>query len=96
MLEKERNLLFSNSQYQPVGRTVTRSFLEREVRGSNIGPVRLDTVLPIGRHRCDISSNEDVMPESNDAEMGPADSLYASAQYSECNETFDFDLIANS
>ena len=28
-----------------------------------------------------------------DAEMGPANSLHASAYYSEYNERFDFDLI---
>ena len=31
---------------RPVGRAVTRSSLEQEVRGSNLGPVKLDTVLP--------------------------------------------------
>ena len=39
----------------PAGRAVTRSSLEREVRGSNFGPVKSDTVLPTARHRCDIS-----------------------------------------
>ena len=32
---------------RPVGQTVTRSSLEREVRDSNLGPVKSDTV---GRH----------------------------------------------
>ena len=35
---------------QPVGRAVTRSSLKREVRGSNLGPVKSDT-----RHPCNIS-----------------------------------------
>ena len=35
---------------QPVGRAVTRSSLEREVRGSNLGPFRSNTVLPTLRH----------------------------------------------
>ena len=72
-----------------VGRAVTRSSLEREVWGSNLGPVKSDTVLPTARHRCDISSNEAVLPGRNDAEMGPANSLHASAYYSEYNERFD-------
>ena len=32
--------------YRPVGRAVTRSYLEREVWGSNFGPVKSGTVLP--------------------------------------------------
>ena len=33
------------------------------------------------------------LPESNDSEMGLANLLHVSAQYSEYNERFDFDLI---
>ena len=76
-------------KYRPVGRAVTRSSLEREVWGSNLGPVKSDTVLPTARHRCDISSNGAVLPGRNDAEMGPTNSLHASAYYSEFNERFD-------
>ena len=47
------------------------------------------TVLPMARHRCDISSEEAVLPGRNDAEMGPANSLHASANYSEYNKRFD-------
>ena len=73
-----------------VCQAVTRSFLEREVCGSNLGPVKSDTVLPTARHRCDISSQEAVLPGYNDAEMGPANSLQASAYYTvEYNERFD-------
>ena len=72
-----------------VGRAVTRSSLKREVWGSNLGPVKSDTVLPTARHRCDISWNGAVLPGRNDAEMGPANSLHASAYYSEYNERFD-------
>ena len=61
------------------GRAVMRSFLEREVWGSNLGPVKLDTVLPTARHRCDISSKGAVLPGRNDAEMGPANLLHTSA-----------------
>ena len=64
---------------RPDGRAVTRSSLEREVWGSNLGPVKSDTVLPTARHRCDISSKEAVLPGRNDAEMGPANSLLALA-----------------
>ena len=65
--------------YRLVGRAVTRSSLEREVWGSNRGPVKSFTVLPTARHRCDISSKEAVLPGRNDAEMGSANSLHASA-----------------
>ena len=64
---------------RPVGRAVTRSSLEREVRGSNLGPVKSDAVLSAARHRCNISSKGAVLPGRNDAEMGPANSLHASA-----------------
>ena len=58
---------------------VTSLPLEREVCGSNLGPVNLDTVLSTARYRCDISSKEAALPGCNDAEMGPASSLHASA-----------------
>ena len=60
-----------------IGRAVTHSSLDREVWGSNLGPVKLDTVLPTARHRCDISLKEAVLPGLNNAEMGPANSLHA-------------------
>ena len=43
-------LRFQNCKfyYRPVGRAVTRSSLEREVRGSNLGLVKSNTVLPTG------------------------------------------------
>ena len=50
-------------------------------------PVKSDTVLPTARHRCDISSTGAVLPGRKDAEMGHANSLHASAYYSEYNET---------
>ena len=52
-------------------------------------PVKSDTVLPTAGHRCDIPSKGAVLPVSNDAEMGPANSLHASAYYSKYNERFD-------
>ena len=39
---------------RPVGRALTRSSLKQEVWNSNLGPVKLDTVLPKARHPCDI------------------------------------------
>ena len=39
----------TNSFHRPVGRAVTRSSLEREVKGSNLRPVKLDTALPTAR-----------------------------------------------
>ena len=65
------------------------SSLERLGRGSNLRPVKSDTVLPTARHHCDISSKGAVLPGRNDAEMGPANSLHASAYYSKYNERFD-------
>ena len=43
-------LRFQNCKFyeRPVGRAVTRSSLEREVRGSNLGLVKSNTVLPTG------------------------------------------------
>ena len=82
----------NNYRYWPVGRAVTRSSLERKVWGSNLYPVKSDTVLPTARHRCNISSKGAVLPRRNDAEMGPTNSLHASAYYREYNERFDFDL----
>ena len=49
-------------------------------------------MLPTARHHCDISSKGAALRGRNDAEMGPANSLHASAYYSEYNERFDFDL----
>ena len=70
------------------------SSLERKIWGSNIGPVKSDTVLPTARHRCNISSKEAVLPWRNDAEMGPFNSLHALAYYSEYNQRFDLiDLL---
>ena len=55
-----------------VSRAVTRSSLEREVWGSNLGPVKSDTGLPTARHRCDISPKRAVLPGRNDVEIGPS------------------------
>ena len=65
---------FINGMDRPVGRTATRLSLEREVRGWNLGPVKLNLELPTARHRCDISSEGAVLPGRNDVEMSPANS----------------------
>ena len=45
--------------------------------------------VPTARH-CDLSSKEATEPAgANDAEMGTANSLHASAQYSEYNDLID-------
>ena len=67
------------NENQPVGLAITRSSLEREVWGSNLKPVKSNTVFVTARHRCDISSKGAVLPGRNDAEMGFANSLHASA-----------------
>ena len=69
-----RQNLSQNLQLQdrPVGRAVTRLSLEREVRGSNLGPVKSDSVLPTARHRCDIFSKRAVLRGHSDAEVGSA------------------------
>ena len=51
-----------HQKQRPVRREVTRSFLEQEIKGSNFGPVKSDTVLPTARRRCDISSKGNVLP----------------------------------
>ena len=79
--------------YRPVGRAVTRSSLEREVWDSNLRPIKSYTVLPTARHCSNISSKGAVLRGRNDAETGLANSLHASAYYSEYNERFEFDLI---
>ena len=78
-LRCNNNTIVMMSQNRQVGRAVTCSSLEREVHGSNLGPIKSDSVLPTARHRCDISSKDAVLPRRNDAEIGPANSLHASA-----------------
>ena len=77
---------------RPGGRAVTRSSLKPEVVGLNLGPVKSNTLLPTARHRWDLSSKVAVLSGRNEAEMDTANSLHASAWYSEYNEKFDFDL----
>ena len=45
------------------------------------------------RHRCDVSSKGAVLPGFYVAEMGPANSLHASAYYSAYNERFDVIIL---
>ena len=62
----------------PVGRAVTRSSLEREVWGLNLGPVKSNSVLPTATNRCDISSKGTQWPRHNDIGVGSANSLHVS------------------
>ena len=62
--------------YRSVNQAVTPSSLEREVRGSNLGSVKLDTVLPTARHRWDSSSKGTVLLGCNYVEMSTAKSLH--------------------
>ena len=55
-----------------MSREVTSSSMERKDRGSNLEPVKLDTVLPTVHHCCDISFKEAVLPGRNAAETCPA------------------------
>ena len=85
--KRPREIIFACANFEkkimpknrPVGRAVTRSSLKREVCGSNLGTVKSDTVLLTARHRCDISSKGAMLPGRDDAEMGPANLLHASA-----------------
>ena len=65
---------------QPASSSSGNSFVS-EAGGLNLGQAKLDTVLPIARHRCQISSEGEgaVLPGRNDTEMGLAKSLRASA-----------------
>ena len=60
-----------NNINRPIGRAITRSSLEREVRGSNLGQVKSDTLSPTARHRCDISLKRAVLLGRDDAEIDP-------------------------
>ena len=46
---------------RPVSSVVKTSLLVREVWGSRPGPVKSNTMSPVTRHRCDISSNFEVV-----------------------------------
>ena len=85
--------MITNVTDRPVGRTVTRSFLEWEVGSSNLGPVKSDIVdngSPPQRHFFARSC----VAGRNDAKMGSANSLHASAYCSEYSERFYWMIIA--
>ena len=46
-------------------------------------------MVPTTCQGCNISSKEVVLPGSNNAEMGPANSIHPSAEYSEYNKRFN-------
>ena len=52
-----------------------RLSLEREVWGSNLGPVRSDTVLPTACHRYGIFPKGTELPERNDMERSTTNLL---------------------
>ena len=56
-----------------------RPSLEWEVWGSNLEPIKSDTVLPTACHPFDIFVYCKNWPRRNDAEMGPANLLHAMA-----------------
>ena len=82
------------------GRAVTRSTLGWKVKGSNLGPVKPNTVLPTARHRCDISSKGAVLPAGAITRRWAASTRYTLRRI---NERFDllsqfggFEQAANS
>ena len=56
------HVIYNTYLYLSVDQAVTRSPREREILGSNLGPVKSNTMLPTTRHRCDIFSKEVVLP----------------------------------
>ena len=77
--------------YCPVGWVVTSSSLERKVCGSNLGPVKSDTVLPTACPRCNISSDEAELPLAQEHVDKPCQLVTRFAEYSEYNKSFNFD-----
>ena len=64
--------------------------LERDVRGSNLGPVKSDTVFTTARHCCNISSKGAgccIASWLQDTKMGPR--KLVAALVDEYNESFD-------
>ena len=70
------------------------SSLRQKVWVSSLGPVKLNTVLPTARHRCDISAKVAVLPGTTTWKWAPTNSIHALAYYSKCNERFDLIFIA--
>ena len=71
-----RKLILRKSKIAAIGRVVTRRFLEREVWKSSLGPIKLNPVLPTARYRCEISSNEALLPQAQWREDGPPPTWY--------------------
>ena len=63
---------------RPVGRTVLHSSLRERLRFKSRS-IKSDTELPRVRQSSDISLKGAVLPERNDAEMGPANSIVLSS-----------------
>ena len=52
---------------------------------------QIEHSIATASHRCDITSNGAVLSGRNNAEMGPANLIHASAYYSEYNKRFDLE-----
>ena len=75
-----------------VSQAVMRSSLKQDVRGSNLGPVNLESVLLTACRCCEISLKVAVWSGRNDAEMGPHARYMVRRNTSEYNEKFDFEI----
>ena len=63
---------FSSVAVRSVYKSNSRSVATYDNKcGSNLGPVKSDTVLPTARHCCDFSSNEAVLPAGTMTGDGP-------------------------
>ena len=61
-------MVIKKLQYRPASWSNGNVFVSGAgVWGSNLGPVKADTVLPTARHRCNITSKEAVLLGHNDA-----------------------------
>ena len=59
-----------------------------EQKGSNLGLVKLDTMLLMTSHFRNISSKEAVLFGHNDMEISPANLLHTSAEYIDYSQRF--------
>ena len=73
-------------QLSYISRAVMRSPLEWKGWGSNLGPIKSDTVANVSPPLRHFLERSCVVCRRNGAGIGPAKSLHASPQYSEYNE----------
>ena len=88
------NLICKLYADQTIRYAVTRWSLDLDVWGANFGPVKSDTVLSTA-HLCIISSKGVLLPACAVTRRWTANSLHASAQYSEYNEKIWFEVQTN-